>query len=404
MSLLALPDDVLSLVVAHVMDPLRLGGSVRVVEHAYMRALPLATSCKRLARLVDAALVHLELWQSGRIGSNCVASLARRVGPRMRRLVLRGCTRAVSQVALDALAKSATHIRILDLSHTPVQQQPLAALISALPQLAECRLRGCESLGTGTAVLSALGNSSPKLQVLDVSHLPLLTELALRALFSTSNNTNTCTDSFNDSDSAGACTGRGNGAQVLRTLCISRCVQLGDSALEVIATRAKGLRSLTARGLPRITNTGISTVCGLLGSQLATLDVLDCDRLHADAYLEAVRTHCPRIAWRVRANRGRSLRQVVISALAGNIFYVTGSDICNGKAAVYFLLVDAGTADSFRVSIGSSSLDLTNFGSILASCFGDRPSQHVKDTMLIQYGLDLANEDDDALVPIRESN
>ena len=89
---------------------------------------------------------------------------------------------------------------------------------------------------------------------------------------------------------------------------------------------------------------------------------------------------------------GKTVRQIVISSLSGFIFHVRGSDIHNGKSAVYFLLVDSGTSNSFRVSIGGSSLDLTNYGCILASCFGEKPNEQVKRTLKSLYGLDVGSE------------
>ena len=117
-------------------------------------------------------------------------------------------------------------------------------------------------------------------------------------------------------------------------------------------------------------------------------------RFHiVNPFLESTRRYCPQLARRFEFAEGRSLRQIVISSLSGFIFHVTGSDIHNGKSAVYFLLVDCGTSNSFRVSIGSSSLDLTNYGAILASCFGECPNEQVRQTLLTLYGLDLDAEE-----------
>lgn len=391
--LLSLPDDVLSILFTHVLTPLPLAGRARVVEASYLSGLPLSFTCRRLRALFDASLRHVELWQSGLISSRAITSLARRTGAGIRSLVLRGCAR-VDTSALKAVAENCRRIVSIDLSGLSVDDEDVDAILVKLKELRELRLRDCKRLTVKTA--HAIGRHG-RVSSLDLSGVVSL------------------------SDSAVASIASGTGPR-LRTLVLSGCLLLTDASLSSLASSSTSLRSLTIRGLPDITNTGIDTLCRSLGGTLSTLDVLDCGRLHVESYLDAVRAFCPKISWRVGDAAGRSLKQVVISSLAGFIFYVTGSDICNGKAAVYFLLVDAGTADSFRVSIGSSvrhlflapergasvgrvltffalyqqSLDLTNFGSILASCFGDRPSQFVKDTMLVQYGLDLAAEEDEA--------
>ncbi len=376
-SLLSLPDDVLSLVVHHVMAPLKLSGQQRVVEHSYKAALPLAQSCRRFGRLFDAQLRSLELWQSRNISACCVVRLAERVGENLRRLVLRGCAKALDDGrALNALALHCPNIHTLDVSHTNVKADDMVQLLQRLPFLRELRIRGCANLGN--QVLQAVGRHCPNLVQLDASECVNISKSGIHSLLAH------------------------RVASSLRVLALSRCPRIGDDSLEVIATCATELRSLTLRGLPLVTNEAVAAVCRALGLQLGTLDVLDCERVHVDCFVECVRRYCPNIAWRVPRQPGRTLKQVVISSLAGNIFYVTGSDICNGKAAVYFLLVDSGTYDSFRVSIGSSSLDLTNFGAILASCFGSQPNQYVKDVMFSQYGLDLASDaDEDSVVSIQ---
>lgn len=71
---------------------------------------------------------------------------------------------------------------------------------------------------------------------------------------------------------------------------------------------------------------------------------------------------------------------------------VTGRDAFNGRSAVYFLLVDPGTSNSFRVSVGNEHMNLVQYGSILCSCFGDRPTADVRNILMTEYGLDLDSE------------
>lgn len=330
-TLMMLPDDVLSHVVHYVMDPLQMGGQARVVEQSYIAGLEVAKTCRRLRHLFHQQLRSLELWQTGLISARCVASLAQRANSRVRRLVLRGCVRALdaaaSHSALDAVARYCGQtLRILDVSHTGVDDADLARALQRLVGLRELRIRGC--LSVSDAGVLAIARHCAQLAAVDVSELPRLGDIGMCALVK-------------------AC------GDTLRTLAFSWCSRVGDATLLALAKHGLALTSLTMRGLPRATNAGIEALCIARGHQLVTLDVLDCNRLHVDSYLDSVRRHCPIIAARVIGSGSRSLRQVVISSLAGNIFYVTGSDICNGKAAVYFLLVDSGTFDSFRVSLES---------------------------------------------------
>lgn len=380
--LLSLPDDVLSLVVHHVMSPLKLSGQTRVVEQSYKAGLALSQTCRRFEKLFETQLRSLELWQSRNISACCVIRLARTVGTNLKRLVLRGCETALNDgSALKVLAQHCPNIQTLDVSHTKVTTEDMVTLLTQLKHLRELRIRGCVNLGN--EVLQTIGKHCRYLIHLDASDCNNITKSGISALFSKPV------------------------SKCLRVLALSRCRQIDDESLKIISKHAKEIHSLTLRGLSLITNNSILRICESLGSQLTTLDVLDCERINVDCFIEYIHNYCPNISWRIPFQNGRSLKQVIISSLAGNIFYVTGSDICNGKSAVYFLLVDSGTYDSFRVSIGSSSLDLTNFGSILASCFGNHPNQFVKDTMFLQYGLDLANDndndddDDGAVVSIR---
>lgn len=323
--LLNLPDDALSLILAHIMSPLALGARPRIVESSYLAGLPLALTCRRLRSLFDASLRHIELWQSGAISARAVSSIAVRTGSGVRSLVLRGCM-LIDAAALRTVAAHCPRIGTLDLSHAPLSDACVKCLLPSLPALRDLRLRECTGLTDAAArTIGAHG----RIASLDVAGVRALTDVGIAAI------------------------ARGIG-KTLRTLVCSGCVRVSDRGLEALAAHAVALRSLTVRGLTEITNTAIEHLCRARGREMSTLDVLDCGRLHVESYLESVRQHCPKIAWRVGDAQGRSLKQVVISSLAGYIFYVTGSDICNGKAAVYFLLVDAGTSDSFRVSVGSS--------------------------------------------------
>lgn len=322
-----LPEDVLSRIVRALMDPVRVCGVSRIVEKSYVAALPLALSCKLFHRLFYVQLVHCELWQSETLDDRALSAIAKNAASSVRRIVLRKCHR-ISIQSLSDVAQYCTRLRVLDLSYVPLTDEHIHIIMPTLgASLTSLHLRACSTL-TDRALISIATNSR-WLHFLDISELQLVTDHAIEYITH-------------------------HLGYRLHTFVCSGCVLLSDLSLESIAHHCDSLQILTCRRLPCITNEGVYELCRQIGANLITLDILDCDQLQLRPFLQTVGAYCPRLSRRFHYAESRTLRQVVISSLSGYIFHVTGSDIHNGKAAVYFLLSDAGTTDSFRVSVGSS--------------------------------------------------
>ncbi|PXF46146.1 Protein AMN1-like [Gracilariopsis chorda] len=341
MRLLHLPDDVLARVFLALLSPLQVGVHSRIVERGFRNALPLAMTCRRLHDLFYAQLHDVELWQTEQLDDRGLSAIATHAGAALRRIALRRCVR-VSSRSLLSLAVHCPSLRALDLSQTAIGDAQLATALagSAASRLRALLLRGCAALSDSSLALIAA-----RCAQLLVVHGGVV---GVRA-----------------TDGCGA----------------------GQLGTVVHAAAERYLSLVTAhhqRGGGRLVQ-GVR-------SNLGGVDVLHCGQIKARPFLDSVRRYCPAVAKRLRGADGKSLRHTVVSALSGLIFHVTGNDIYNGRTAVYFLLVDPGTSNSFLVGIGSSCLDLTNYGCILASCFGDAPNEHVKRTLLTEYGLDLEAE------------
>lgn len=369
MRLQDLPDDVLSHIIVTVMNPVTVGANARMVEQSYRAALPLSLTCRKLHTLFQAELVDCELWQSGRIDDIGLAAIARNANTHVRRMILRKCSR-ISVYGLQALATHCSNVRTIDLSYMDITDDELGMVIRGTAgSLRSLLVRGCAKLTDRSLVV--IGRVCKMLEAVDICGLPLISDEGIEEM------------------------ARGVGERLTMIVC-SECPGLTDCALESFGKWCGQLEVVTCRALGGITNGGLDALCRGLGEKLAILDILDCDEVKVRGFLDSARKYCPQLARRYERAEGRSLRQMIISSLSGFIFHVTGSDIHNGKSAVYFLLVDSGTCNSFRVSIGSSSLDLTKYGSILASCFGEAPNDQVKQTLLTLYGLDLDAEESES--------
>lgn len=363
-----LPDDILSRIFIELMEPVRIGPNYRIVEASFIAAWPLAQTSTRFLSLFYQQLVDCELWQSGRLNDDGLTAIARHANQSIRRMILRKCYR-LSARGLGALAQYCHNVRTVDLSYMPITDGDLAVIVKTMaPSLRSLLVRGCTKLTD--ASLDLIGTMCRNVDAIDVCALPLVSDDGMAKL------------------------AKGLGER-LKMVVFSECKNLTDHSLVSLGTWCTLLEVVTCRGLPLISNTGLDALCRGAGENLAILDILDCDQLKAKDFLDSAKRYCPQLVRRYEKVEGRSLRQIIISSLSGFIFHVTGSDIHNGKSAVYFLLVDSGTSNSFRVSVGSSSLDLTNYGSILASCFGEAPNEHVKQTLLSLYGLDLDAGDGD---------
>lgn len=363
-----LPDDILSQIFFSLMSPIPVASNHRIIETSYVAALPLAQTSTRFLTLFYRQLSDIELWQTGRLDNTGLTAIARNSNKTVRRAVLRKCP-LISAPGLHALSIHCPNLRTLDISYVPITDSDLSVVIQRCSNsLRSLLIRGCVQLTDAT--LHCIGENCQVLEGLDMCGLPNVTDEGVTGL------------------AVGL-------SHRLTMIVFSECPRLTDASLQSLGRWCPRLEVVTCRALSRITDIGLHCLCRGTGSSLAILDVLDCEQLGAKGFLHSVRRYCPQIARKYQNVEGRDLRQLIISSLSGFIFHVTGSDIHNGKAANYFLIVDAGTSNSFRVSIGSSSLDLTNYGCILASCFGDKPNEQVKRTLFDDYGLDLGPEGGD---------
>lgn len=68
------------------------------------------------------------------------------------------------------------------------------------------------------------------------------------------------------------------------------------------------------------------------------------------------------------------------------IFLVKGKDTTN-RAAWYYVLVEKTKKDMFENIEGSQSLNLTDYGNILFSGYGEEPPADIKKRMEDEYGF-----------------
>ncbi len=60
-----------------------------------------------------------------------------------------------------------------------------------------------------------------------------------------------------------------------------------------------------------------------------------------------------------------------------------------GKKAYYFVLVEPTKEAGFMRAIASKNLNLEEYGKIIASCYGNSPSQDVKTMLKQKYDFDI---------------
>jgi hypothetical protein len=73
--------------------------------------------------------------------------------------------------------------------------------------------------------------------------------------------------------------------------------------------------------------------------------------------------------------------------LAQRIYLIRGQD-STGKKAWYYLLVTPGQNAQFEESAGRGQMQLTEFGRILRSGYGESPPEDVRNRMRDEYGFE----------------
>ncbi|CAN8066284.1 unnamed protein product [Agarophyton chilense] len=366
MRLLDLSDDALALVVSHLMNPAREGARAIVTEQSLRVSLPLALTCRALHAVWRRCLTDLELWVSGSLTDRGLVSICAAAGRSLHRLGLRRCRLSLS--AFRAIPRFCPRLRSLDLSHTPVTDDIILSLVARCgPTLQFLALHACTSLSS--RALRAIADNCLHLRFLDVGAVPAVDDDTLAYLVRV----------------RGAC---------LRTLVLSHCDKLSDTAMLHIGTHCSALMSLTVRSLVSVTDRGLQTLCQRVGHRLQILDVLDCTGLTLGGYFSTMEAHCPHVFRYLQESNyvdhlgERCLRDNIIATMPGLIYRISATDAIRRLPALYFLLLDESTLRPFRVSVQSKSLNLSDFGTVLISNFGKKPTHKTRSVLLSRFGYD----------------
>lgn len=212
----------------------------------------------------------------------------------------------------------------------------------------------------------------------------------------------------------------------LRTLIVSHCRWVSDVGLRIVGTRCPGLVSITLRGLPLVTDNGLRELCVRVGHRLVILDALDCTGLTLGGYMAIIRTCCPHIYRHIcrptttspppttttttssgnnnnnniagadgaAAVVNRTLRDCIIATMPGLIYRISATDAIRRLPALYFLLLDESALRPFRVAVQGRSLNLSDFGTVLVSNFGTKPTSETRAVLRARLGHDSAFDAD----------
>jgi hypothetical protein len=79
-----------------------------------------------------------------------------------------------------------------------------------------------------------------------------------------------------------------------------------------------------------------------------------------------------------------------IIAKKGHLIHKLKAKDSTGRWAYYFVLVEAPRETAFLESIkGDGTVDLEEYGKVIASCYGEEPSDEVKDFLKERYGFEV---------------
>lgn len=79
-----------------------------------------------------------------------------------------------------------------------------------------------------------------------------------------------------------------------------------------------------------------------------------------------------------------SFTQTEETKATDSVFLVRGADT-SGEHAWYYVLVDKNKRAMFKAQSGTDMLDITKFGKVLHSGYGEQPPEHIKKQMLEEY-------------------
>lgn len=370
-SLVDLPEDVLHLIVEHVMKPPRDGIHPVLTASCIRAVLPLAQTCRTMLAAFRSTLHDLELCHNPHLDDVALGTLFRAAGPFLHRIGVRKCS-GLSARAFDALPFHCSKIRAVDVSNTPVDDHAIVSIAYAgTLRLVALAINRC--INVSTIALRTLPMLAPRLRFLDIGRLPAVDDMTIAHLASSLPN--------------------------LRTLVISYCHRVTDNGIAVLGMRSS-LISLTMRGLPLVTDAGLRALCRGTGHCLQVLDVLECTGLTIGGYFAAVRKYCPYISKLLERSEcsrrlgERCLQDCIIATMPGLIYRISATDAVRRKPALYFLLLDESSLRPFRVSVQGRSLNLSDFGTVLISNFGKKPTRDTRNVLLSRFGYDSPMEDE----------
>lgn len=372
-TLLDLSEDVLANIITHVMSPAKEGFRKIVTEEGMRASLPLAQTCRALHAVWERSMLDLELWVSGNLDDAGLLSICRGNGAHIRRLGIRNCSNLTPR-ALEMLPRLCPNLRSLDLSHlTTLSDDVVVDLArSAGSSLHFLALHGCTALTRRS--IDAIARHCTSLRFLDVGAIPAVDDDAVCLLARSLGRT-------------------------LRTLILSRCAAVSDASMPILGSACEALMSLTMRALPLLTDAGLAALCRGVGERIQILDVLDCTGLTLCGYFGTMELHCPHVFRYLEESNyaehfgKRCLRDNIIATMPGLIYRISATDAFRRRPALYFLLLDESTLRPFRVSVQSKSLNLSDFGTVLISNFGKRPTIHTRRVLLDRFGYDSPADD-----------
>ncbi len=90
------------------------------------------------------------------------------------------------------------------------------------------------------------------------------------------------------------------------------------------------------------------------------------------------------------SNRSNSLEKFILAARGHLIHKLKAKETSSGRWAYYFVLVQPGTEAAFLAAIqGDGTIDLEDFGEVVASSYGEEPTAEVREYLLQTYGFDV---------------
>lgn len=415
-----------------------------VTAAAWRQSLSFAYTCRTAYRLLASCLQYVDVSAAATSLTDAhlraVVRTARRAP--LHRLCARRCTGLTPHGIAQMLTPLFAQLRSLDLSHTRVDDAAMAALFGSVAAKCgsksvaeECRQgqgqgQGQEEEEEEPSLESESGagagsrsRSGSCLSSLVVNGCAALTPRSLETVAA-------CRPPLRFLDVGGlddAVTDASLGVllgavgSTLRTLIVSHCRRVSDVGLRVAGTRCPGLVSVTLRGLPLVTDNGLRELCVRVGYRLVILDALDCTGLTLGGYMATIRTCCPHIYRHVcrptppsttttSGNNNdnnniagadgaatavnRTLRDCIIATMPGLIYRISATDAIRRLPALYFLLLDESALRPFRVAVQGRSLNLSDFGTVLVSNFGTKPTSETRAVLRARLGHDSAFDAD----------